>query len=169
VHFDISIECRTAWVSLGRVERFLRQTELLDRHTSTVSPSLVLIDDGELGIANAKFTFSMKNDTTSGGFTLSIPHRLVFPSKEITMVLGPTGAGKTALLLALLGEMHAKSATDEQVWIGLPRSKGVSYAAQEGWVMSATVRENIVFGQEWDVDRYNAGKPSQHLRVEHGA
>jgi ABC-type multidrug transport system fused ATPase/permease subunit len=36
----------------------------------------------------------------------------------------------------------------------LPRAGGVAYAAQEAWVMASTVRENIIFGEAFDADRY---------------
>lgn len=55
------------------------------------------------------------------------------------MIIGPTGCGKTSLLMALLGEMHfAPSAPDS--WFALPREGGVAYAAQEAWVQNETIR-----------------------------
>jgi ABC-type multidrug transport system fused ATPase/permease subunit len=39
-------------------------------------------------------------------------------------------------------------------WYNLPRSGGVAYAAQESWVQNETIRENIVFGSEFDERRY---------------
>ena len=32
----------------------------------------------------------------------------------------------------------------------------VSYASQEAWIFSATMRENILFGLPYDYERYNA-------------
>ncbi|CCO37903.1 ATP-binding cassette transporter abc4 Short=ABC transporter abc4 [Rhizoctonia solani AG-1 IB] len=69
------------------------------------------------------------------------------------MVIGPTGCGKTSLLMALLGEMHfVPSAPDS--WFGLPREGGVAYAAQEAWVQNETIRENILLGSEYNEERY---------------
>lgn len=39
-------------------------------------------------------------------------------------------------------------------WYNLPRVRGVAYAAQESWVQNETIRENIVFGSEFDERRY---------------
>lgn len=41
-----------------------------------------------------------------------------------------------------------------QSGFNLPRRKGVSYAAQDAWVMAETVKNNITFGSPWDTQRY---------------
>jgi ABC-type multidrug transport system fused ATPase/permease subunit len=39
-------------------------------------------------------------------------------------------------------------------WFNLPRDGGVAYAAQESWVQNETIKENILFGAEFDEARY---------------
>lgn len=36
----------------------------------------------------------------------------------------------------------------------LPRAGGVAYCSQEAWVMADTVRNNIIFGEEFNEARY---------------
>lgn len=36
----------------------------------------------------------------------------------------------------------------------LPRDNGVAYAAQESWIQSQTIRDNILFGSQFEEDRY---------------
>lgn len=55
------------------------------------------------------------------------------------MIVGPTGGGKTAVLMALLSEMHFVPSSPES-WYGLHRASGIAYAAQESWVQNATIR-----------------------------
>lgn len=43
-------------------------------------------------------------------------------------------------------------------WFNLPRQGGVAYAAQESWVENDTIRNNILFGSEYDEARYKAGE-----------
>jgi ABC-type multidrug transport system fused ATPase/permease subunit len=31
----------------------------------------------------------------------------------------------------------------------------IAYVPQEAWIQNLTVRDNIIFGNEWDLDRYN--------------
>ncbi|CAH3112435.1 unnamed protein product [Porites lobata] len=68
-------------------------------------------------------------------------------SGELHIVVGPVGAGKTSLLMTMLGEL-AISDGQRQV-----RGK-VGYSSQQPWIFSGTVKENIVFGQEFNKVRY---------------
>ncbi|CAO1401294.1 unnamed protein product [Diamesa serratosioi] len=62
-------------------------------------------------------------------------------------VLGHVGAGKSSLLQAILRELPIES--------GSLICRGIlSFANQEPWVFSGSIRQNILFGQELDKDRY---------------
>lgn len=67
--------------------------------------------------------------------------------RKLVAVIGPVGAGKSSLIQAVLGELPAESGQ-------LRVSGSYSYAAQEPWLFTGTVRENILFGLEWDKHRY---------------
>lgn len=102
-------------------------------------------DRGVIGFQNASFTWS--NDDVNDGaltpsrhrFTLRVDGELLFKRGCFNLIIGPTGSGKTSLLMALLGEMHFIPMTPD-AWYHLPRSGGVSYAAQESWVQNETIR-----------------------------
>ena len=71
------------------------------------------------------------------------------PTGALCFVVGAVGSGKSSLCHALLGEMHRSS--------GLVAVRGrVAYVPQQPFILNATLRENIVFGRPWDVDRYAA-------------
>ena len=53
-----------------------------------------------------------------------------FKRGKVNLVVGPTGSGKTSLLMALLGEMHYIPAGPDSI-VSLPREGGVAYAAKE--------------------------------------
>ena len=111
----------------------------------------------EIGFRNAAFTWSEDAagslTPSKRNFMLKIEDELLFRRGGINLIIGPTGSGKTSLLMALLGEMHfVPSAPDS--WFHLPRSGGVAYAAQESWVQNETIRDNIVFGSPFDEERY---------------
>jgi ATP-binding cassette subfamily C (CFTR/MRP) protein 4 len=64
-------------------------------------------------------------------------------------VVGPVGVGKSSLLQCLLGELQPLK--------GAVSIEGkVSYASQDAWVFSATLRENILFGQPYKPAWYNS-------------
>ncbi|CAO1406085.1 unnamed protein product [Diamesa tonsa] len=62
-------------------------------------------------------------------------------------VLGHVGAGKSSLLQAILRELPIESGS-------LICRGTLSFANQEPWVFSGSIRQNILFGQEMDKDRY---------------
>ncbi|KAH9166802.1 hypothetical protein EDB89DRAFT_2075433 [Lactarius sanguifluus] len=173
-----------ARVSLDRVNDFLHHTELLDQFADAGKGSeRVMLTDAThfdqdvIGFQNASFTWS--NDDADGTltpsrrrFTLRVQGELLFKRGCFNLIIGPTGSGKTSLLMALLGEMHFVPMSPDS-WYHLPREGGVSYAAQESWVQNETIRvrttnvlalavfvlseeqDNILFGAAYDEERYN--------------
>ncbi|KAI9444468.1 hypothetical protein H4582DRAFT_1805817 [Lactarius indigo] len=155
-----------ARVSVDRVNDFLRDTELLDEFADADKGSeRVMLTDAShfdqdvIGFQNASFTWS--NDDADGTltpsrrrFTLRVQGELLFKRGCFNLIIGPTGSGKTSLLMALLGEMHFVPMSPDS-WYHLPREGGVSYAAQESWVQNETIRDNILFGAPYDEERYN--------------
>ncbi|ORZ00014.1 P-loop containing nucleoside triphosphate hydrolase protein [Lobosporangium transversale] len=85
-----------------------------------------------------------------------------FPVGQLSLIVGPTGSGKSALLLALLGELDRLEGKtylprldyDETHTRG--RGSGIAYVAQTAWLQNSTIRDNILFGKEFDEVRYNA-------------
>ena len=57
------------------------------------------------------------------------------------------GSGKSSLLSALIGDMY-KLSGDINVY-------GVTaYAPQQAWIQNATIRDNILFGREYNEEVY---------------
>ncbi|VDB97890.1 unnamed protein product [Peniophora sp. CBMAI 1063] len=156
-----------AKVSLDRVTEFLRETELLDRYAQMrdgpTSNGLLVgqpADPSVVGMCDASFTWTAPSSSIDGTqtpsrrtFTLRIPGELIFEQGKINLIVGPTGSGKTSLLMALLGEMHFIPLVGG-AWMNLPRTRGIAYAAQESWVRNETIRDNILFGAPYNEARY---------------
>ncbi|EIW62518.1 multidrug resistance-associated ABC transporter [Trametes versicolor FP-101664 SS1] len=155
-----------ARVSLDRINGFLHQTELLDEFMNSDSPAEYnrpRDNEDVLGIKQTSFTWARDADvqtpaSSSSGqqsrrFVLNVDGELLFKRGCTNLIVGPTGSGKTSLLMALLGEMHARPSGPES-FVSLPRGGGVAYAAQESWVLSDTIRNNILFGAPLDEVRY---------------
>lgn len=77
-------------------------------------------------------------------FLLRIQDELRFKHGRINLVVGPTGSGKTSLLMALMGEMCYVPTTQQSI-LSLPREGGVAYAAQEPWIQNDTIRVIVNF------------------------
>lgn len=52
----------------------------------------------------------------------------------------------------MIGELHFEQ--KQGAFYHLPREDGVSYAAQESWCTSDSVRDNILFGEPFEESRY---------------
>ncbi|GAV28278.1 hypothetical protein PMKS-001748 [Pichia membranifaciens] len=146
-------------VSLDRVEEFLNEPE------TTKYDQLVSERDAnspEVGFQNATFSWSYggSNDFKLRDLNIS------FAKNELNVVFGPTGAGKTSLLLALLGEM---ALLEGKVFLpgAIPRddlivdsetglTESVAYCSQTAWLLNGTIRENILFATPYDEKRYKA-------------
>uniref|UniRef100_A0A672Z7A9 ATP-binding cassette sub-family C member 5 n=1 Tax=Sphaeramia orbicularis TaxID=375764 RepID=A0A672Z7A9_9TELE len=64
-------------------------------------------------------------------------------------VCGSVGSGKTSLISAILGQMT--------VLEGSVAVRGrLAYVAQQAWILNATLRDNILFGREYQEDRYQS-------------
>lgn len=79
--------------------------------------------------------------------TLENVNLLVQPG-TLVAIIGPVGSGKSSLIQAILGELEINSGTIDVNGV-------VSYASQEPWLFSGTVRSNILFGQPMNKERYN--------------
>jgi len=66
---------------------------------------------------------------------------------QLIGICGHVGSGKTALLLATLGQLHLTSGR-------VTRDGHCAYVSQEPWVLNATLRDNILFGESFNSKRY---------------
>ncbi|CAE6448536.1 unnamed protein product [Rhizoctonia solani] len=99
-----------AKVSIDRIDEFLHKTELLDEYTEKQVPEILEPNPpatDAIGFRNATFAWTRQAPGTPTpsrrNFRLHIDEELLFRRGKINMVVGPTGCGKTSLLMALLG------------------------------------------------------------------
>ena len=70
--------------------------------------------------------------------------------KTLLGVVGKVGAGKSSLISAILGVMYKSSGSQSQLHV----RGSIAYVGQQAWIMNATLRENILFGQHYDEKLY---------------
>ncbi|KAG3168007.1 Canalicular multispecific organic anion transporter 2 [Phytophthora cactorum] len=162
-----------AKISYARLDAFLTSDEiaaqplLLTEGSTPTAKSPLLgntsdthgtsIGRGRISIRNATFEWPTTSQTevvvaeeaesnTKGGFKLE-EINLEVERGALVMIVGKVGAGKSSLLSALLGEMSRTSGVLE---IG----GRVAYVSQDTWIRNATLRDNILFEQDYDPERY---------------
>lgn len=128
------------------------QTELLDEYDKQTPLAHALQDSpaphqDDIGCGKSHFTWTSEvvdDEATpsTSTFRLRVDTDLIFKKGAFNLILGPTGSGKTSMLMALLREMHYIPLSQDS-WVNLPRKGGVAYAAQESWIQNDTIKVRI--------------------------
>ncbi|KAJ3358537.1 Multidrug resistance-associated protein 1 [Allomyces javanicus] len=127
-----------ASVSIGRISKFLNTPELatyVDRSTDASDPVAISVKDAQFAFVDDKPVLAID--------------QLDFARGSVTAVVGRVGAGKTALLNAILGEVYQTSPAGRVTVRGT-----VAYASQKAWILNASLRDNILFGLPYDEKKY---------------
>lgn len=70
---------------------------------------------------------------------------------ELVAIIGKSGSGKTSLMLSLLGELNYKK-YDDFIFCCNP---DIAYVSQKAWIRNNTLKENIIFGNEYNDTKYS--------------
>ncbi|KAL8383243.1 hypothetical protein RB595_006814 [Gaeumannomyces hyphopodioides] len=137
-----------ASVAMSRIESFMaepdkedagREDEYHDANGGTRPP-------GELKLAISGASFSWPGSTERRHVLRDVCMEC---GPGLTVVCGKVGAGKTALLQAILGELDQQPGGQRQI-----PDEMAGYCAQTPWLQSMSIRENILFSEPYDPDRY---------------
>ncbi|XP_055891763.1 multidrug resistance-associated protein 1-like [Biomphalaria glabrata] len=127
-------------VSIKRLSKFLHQEDIpediVTKETNLNCSSAIKIVDGTLTwqTSSQKMTLTNINMTITEG--------------SLVAVVGMVGMGKSSLLSAILGEMQKLK--------GNVMVKGqTAYVPQEAWVQNMSLKENILFGAEYQEQKYH--------------
>lgn len=132
-----------SFLDAGELDENARKVELADEDDSTLVPAASTRGKQPLvEIKGGDFKWSPKQPTpTLQDIDLKV-HK-----GELFAVLGKVGDGKSSLLSAILGEMYR---SDGEVTV---RGR-TAYFSQGGWAMGATIRDNILFGLQFEEEFY---------------
>ena len=125
-----------AYIAMGRIEDFMKEP---NRTHVELYPSA--LENPKIYLENASFAWPGMIEPVLRNLNLSFPSGL-------TVVCGKVGAGKTALLQALLGELDMIDGVYERP------GEMIGYCAQTPWLQSMSIRENIIFSSPYEEERY---------------
>ncbi|KAL3283460.1 hypothetical protein HHI36_006604 [Cryptolaemus montrouzieri] len=144
-------KCVEIWGTIKRLNEFLLMEEFLQNSNADLSTNtIVQLDDVE---ARWNSSNSLCNNNKKPHYKkITFDENNKDMEKEQLMnkvpsIVGPVGSGKSSLLQTILGELELTSGT-------IKVDTSVSYASQDSWTFGGTVKDNILFGQEFDADRY---------------
>lgn len=144
-------------ISIRRVHKFLMYDETSLAITQNVNDGIMRTDSlmRTDSISDPKRKrrkgIIMKNATAkwqpnAAENTLTNLNLKVTPGRLVA-VIGPVGSGKSSLLQTILKELPLISGSVDINGI-------ISYASQEPWLFTGTVRQNILFGRPMNKERY---------------
>ncbi|KIL93713.1 hypothetical protein FAVG1_02274 [Fusarium avenaceum] len=112
-------------------------------------------DDEQILAADEEITQEKANSPES----VKQSHRLFLDSflvkrNQLVCIVGAVASGKSSVLKALLGDMQLVQARSYQLSLTTSSSQ-IALAPQTAWLLSETVRENIVFGRPLDLAWYD--------------
>ncbi|EME43173.1 hypothetical protein DOTSEDRAFT_72527 [Dothistroma septosporum NZE10] len=156
---DMVAHVQESKVSVDRVEEYLNEPET-DKYKQLRSDQVDEHGESLIGFENSTFSWGSQGSDDFKMIGLDI----YFKVGQLNVIIGPTGSGKTSLLMALLGEM---TLLDGAVHLPGGRSReevkrdpetalteSVAYCAQQAWLVNGTIKENIVFASTYDARRY---------------
>lgn len=155
---ELTTDALDAWTSIKRIEEHLNSPEIEE----------IAKEADEVIFDNATIAWPANEKLEDEERFILRDVTVTFPKGELSVISGKTGAGKSLMLAAILGEVDVLSGS-----IALPKppapedrkdSKAtrdnwvipgaVAYVAQIPWIENASIRENIEFGLPHDEERY---------------
>lgn len=131
-----------ASVAVGRITDFFKAEEL-QSDAVIVKPAPQELGEETVVIKNGTFSWNRHEPKVA----LKDINFTAYKG-ELSCIVGRVGAGKSSFLQSILGDLYKAKGTTEV-------SGTVAYAAQQTWVLNATVKENIVFGYRFDPEFYD--------------
>ncbi|MEK6773266.1 MAG: ABC transporter ATP-binding protein [Bdellovibrionota bacterium] len=131
-----------AWTSVKRLQDFFNIENYTTQSGSpdfsrSKSPLKSMKEDNALEVQN--LNLNIHGHTILQNISMSVRQN------EFVAVVGDVGSGKSLLLLSLLGETGSSSD-----FLKVKPGLKLSYVPQEGFIMSANLRENVIFDYDQD-------------------
>jgi ABC-type multidrug transport system fused ATPase/permease subunit len=156
---ELSTMLIDAYISIRRIEKYLHAPEIT---VNTKNSHTVVFDNASVAWPSDE----EKSDDDERYVLRNI--NISFPPKELSVISGRTGTGKSLLLHSILGEVdvldgavHVPKApsiyerhdhkANRSNWI-IPSS--IAFVSQIPWIENASIRGNILFGLPFDEFRY---------------
>ncbi|GAB6029962.1 Multidrug resistance-associated protein 1 [Chamberlinius hualienensis] len=126
-----------ATVSFSRLNEYSWKDEL--------KPGDVMIDPNHkfaVEIRDGSFSWTTANNLCLKNINLKVSEG------QLLIIVGSVGCGKSSLISAVLGEMIKVNGNV------IRKHESIGYASQIPWIQNATLKDNILFGKQFNQNRY---------------
>ena len=144
-------------ISLNRIQDFLT--------VKNIEKKLIQKEDNDELQINSNYNkieiefkncdFGIKGEKGKENTILLKGINLMINKEELITIIGETGSGKSCLINALLGNLELLNPEKSEINFNTKSDINISYASQDPWIMNGTIRENIIFYNTFDKERYN--------------
>ncbi|PWY64814.1 hypothetical protein BO83DRAFT_453652 [Aspergillus eucalypticola CBS 122712] len=140
----------------------IRSAKRLSEYLDTLQHLPAVLPSRSIDFCEASLTWR-----GSSGYNAEVLRNanMSIPRNCLTLITGPTGAGKSLLLAAMLGECDILNGTVKtptgREWTPISEKyhewlleDTIAYVAQTPWIEALTIRDNVLFGLPFDARRY---------------
>lgn len=154
-------------VSIHRVQEFLDRKEVVKSTGKLSEDAPYVLSFSDVTCCweadNSASTDTTVDETCHSRGAIAIDQvSLKFESGKMYCIIGSVGCGKSALLQAITGELMPSQGQIARKPVSL------AYAPQDPFIMDGSVKENILFGLDYDEENYKATVEACGLDVDFG-
>lgn len=132
-------------VSLRRIQSFLKNDNNVEIENYLNKNNIKSISTNKYPHILLKNITASWSGKTSEAILIDI--NLEITTNQLTAIIGPVGSGKSSLINVILKELPV---TNGYIVV----NGTISFASQEPWLFSASIYQNILFGNDYDENRY---------------
>uniref|UniRef100_A0A7S3A6C5 Probable ATP-dependent transporter ycf16 n=2 Tax=Rhodosorus marinus TaxID=101924 RepID=A0A7S3A6C5_9RHOD len=147
---NVLVSLAQAKASINRLEDFLGADEVSPPPRKKALKHQKYFDEGaDIYASGATFSWdrSLSSHQTVGPILSGVS--LTIPRGDLCVVVGQTGSGKSTLLCGLLNEAFLMSG-----YCAIRPGAKVAFVDQTAFIFNASLKDNILFGEEYDEAKY---------------
>ena len=157
-------DLKSLMISLNRIQKFLVVKDIEinkevndDSNDNKIDNNLVE-ENAAIQYKNCDFGIKVeendKTDINQSDKILLKGVNLTINKEELVTMIGETGSGKSCLINSILSNLELLNPDDKETQF-YNYSPVISYASQDPWIMNGTIRDNIIFYGDFNIERYN--------------
>ena len=140
-------------ISLNRVQDFLLVKDMEEKtYIKEEKKDELNLNTSPIALEYKNCNFGIKGKNENENKILLKEINININKNELVTIIGETGSGKSCLINAILNNLELLNPDNSEITFNCPE---ISYASQDPWIMNGTIRDNIIFYNKFNQERYN--------------